>query len=57
MQRTKIGQLRFYFMMENALTLKSKRFPKSFDPEIDNWQSGVNFPQMKTYTFGLNLKF
>ncbi|WP_436487449.1 SusC/RagA family TonB-linked outer membrane protein [Chitinophaga sp. ARDCPP14] len=57
LQRAKIGQLRFYFMMENALTLKSKRFPKNFDPEIDNWQSGVNFPQMKTYTFGLNLKF
>ncbi|MFY0253823.1 SusC/RagA family TonB-linked outer membrane protein [Chitinophaga sp. 30R24] len=57
LQRSKISQLRFYFMMENALTLKSKQFPKSYDPEIDNWQSGVNFPQMKTYTVGVTLKF
>lgn len=57
LQRAKIGQLRIYFMMENALTWKSKAFPKNIDPEIDNWQSGTNFPQMKTYTIGLNLKF
>jgi len=57
LQRLKINQLRLYVMLENVFTIKSKNFPKSFDPEIDNWQSGVNFPQMKTYTLGLNLKF
>lgn len=57
LQRARIGQLRVYFMMENALTWKSKAFPTNIDPEIDNWQSGTNFPQMKSYTIGLNLKF
>jgi TonB-linked SusC/RagA family outer membrane protein len=57
LQRFKIGQIRIYAMLENVFTIKSGAFPKSFDPEIDNWQSGVNFPQMKTYTLGLNLKF
>ncbi|WP_158642504.1 SusC/RagA family TonB-linked outer membrane protein [Chitinophaga japonensis] len=57
LQRLKISQLRLYVMLENVLTLKSGNFPESFDPEIDNWQSGVNFPQLKTYTLGLNLKF
>lgn len=57
LQRLNISHLRFYIMMENALTLKSKAFPKSLDPEIDNWQSGTNFPQEKTFSLGLNLKF
>ncbi len=57
LQRLNISQLRFYVMLENAFTIKSKAFPKSYDPEIDNWQSGVNFPQQKTFTLGLNLKF
>ncbi|HEY0612953.1 MAG TPA: SusC/RagA family TonB-linked outer membrane protein, partial [Chitinophaga sp.] len=57
LQRVKIGQIRIYAMLENAFTIKFGKFPKSFDPEIDNWQPGVNFPQLKTYTLGLNLKF
>jgi len=57
LQRIKIGQIRIYAMLENAFTIKFGKFPKSFDPEIDNWQPGVNFPQLKTFTLGLNLKF
>lgn len=57
LQRAKVSYLRIYVIMENAFTLKAKDFPSSYDPEIDNWQSGVNFPQLKTYSLGLNLKF
>lgn len=57
LKRLKVSQLRIYASIDNLLTLKAKEFPNSFDPEIDNWQNGTNFPQMQTATLGLNIKF
>ncbi|MCD8081019.1 MAG: TonB-dependent receptor [Bacteroides sp.] len=51
-----LTRLRIYTSIENALTFTSY---KGFDPEVGN-NGGIdkgNYPQPRTYTFGLNLAF
>ncbi|MEX2403358.1 MAG: SusC/RagA family TonB-linked outer membrane protein [Balneolales bacterium] len=47
------SNIRVYFSGENLLTL-TRDFPGSYDPESSD---GVGYPQVKTYTLGLNITF
>jgi len=47
-----ISNVRVYFSGENLFTLTS--FPGNYDPETPD---GVGYPQIKTYTLGLNITF
>jgi TonB-linked SusC/RagA family outer membrane protein len=47
-----ISNARVYFSGENLFTLTG--FPGNYDPETPN---GVGYPQIKTYTLGLNITF
>lgn len=52
--KVKIASIRFYVSGQNLFT-RDKFYP-GFDPEIAN-TDGQFYPIMKTYTFGLNIKF
>lgn len=47
-----VSNLRAYFSGENLFTITG--FPGGYDPETAN---GVGYPQIKTYTLGLNVAF
>lgn len=47
-----LSDIRVFFSGENLLTLTG--FPGNYDPETSN---GVSYPQVKTYTLGLNITF
>lgn len=49
----KLSSLRIYLQAENPVTWH--HFPKGWDPEINT--GGDYYPILRTYTFGLNLKF
>ncbi|SHE64459.1 TonB-linked outer membrane protein, SusC/RagA family [Fodinibius roseus] len=47
-----LSNVRVFFSGENLLTITG--FPGNYDPETPN---GVGYPQVKTYTLGLNITF
>ena len=49
----RLASVRFYIQAENPFT--SHKYPKGWDPEINT--DGNYYPILKTYTFGVNLKF
>lgn len=51
--KAKLSSLRLYVQAENPFTWH--KFPQGWDPEINT--GGDFFPILRTYTFGLNLKF
>jgi len=53
-QKISLGSLRFYFSGINLLTF-TKVYP--FDPETPNQARGWNYPQQRTYMFGLVAQF
>lgn len=53
LSKVKLGSARIYFQAENPVTWHD--FPEGWDPEIST--GGVYYPILKTFTFGLNLKF
>ena len=48
-----IEKLRFYISVDNAFTITDFEI---FDPEVPN-QSGIIYPQVRTFLAGINLKF
>jgi TonB-linked SusC/RagA family outer membrane protein len=52
--KVKVGSIRLYVSGQNLFTWD--KFYPGFDPEIAN-NSGQFYPIMKTYTFGMNVKF
>ena len=56
-KRIGVGSIRLYLSGQNLITLSN--FYKGYDPEVSYGGSlgGEFYPIMKTYTFGLDLKF
>jgi hypothetical protein len=54
--KVKLQSLRVYFAATNLYTL-SKLSKYGLDPEAPSGMSGYYYPQMKTYSFGLNISF
>jgi hypothetical protein len=54
--KIKLGNLRVYLAGTNLFTL-SQLSKFGLDPEAPSGMSGYYYPQMKTYSFGLNISF
>lgn len=50
-----ISKARIYVSGQNLLTFT--KFPKSFDPELQSGWANGSYPQVKFYTFGIDLTF
>jgi len=50
-----ISKARVYVSGQNLLTFT--KFPKSFDPELGSGSANGSYPQVKFYTFGVDLTF
>ncbi|MBK7100107.1 MAG: SusC/RagA family TonB-linked outer membrane protein [Sphingobacteriales bacterium] len=50
-----VSELRFFVSGENLFSFD--KFWKGWDPEIDAVSNGAYYPQVKTFNFGINLKF
>ena len=50
-----ISKARIYVSGQNLLTFT--KFPKSFDPELNSGSANGSYPQVKFYTFGIDLTF
>jgi TonB-linked SusC/RagA family outer membrane protein len=50
-----ISKARLYVSGQNMLTFT--KFPKSFDPELGSGSANGSYPQVKFYTFGIDLTF
>jgi len=53
LQKIRMAGIRIYMQAENPFTFHN--YPEGWDPEINT--AGKYYPILKTYTFGLNLKF
>jgi hypothetical protein len=57
-KKISISKARIYFNAQNLLTFT--KFPSGFDPEVITaigTYNLFNIPQVKTYTFGINIDF
>ena len=54
LQKVNIQNLRLYFAGTNVFTLSGMN-KYSIDPEAPNGQGGYYYPQMRTFSFGINL--
>lgn len=56
-QQIKMKGLRVFLTGENLLTFTAKEFPKDVDPEIGNYVSAGNYPQIRVFSLGLHVDF
>lgn len=53
LDRAHIQRLRIYFSSNNPFTIRGDKRMKDFDPEMASQRA--SYPQLKTYSFGLNV--
>jgi hypothetical protein len=54
-KKVSLDRIRVFLSGENILTLH--HLPKGMDPESNNAYTGVNYPFLKKYSFGINVTF
>lgn len=55
LDKIKLQGLRFYLAGNNLFTIRGDKRMKDFDPEVASQRA--SYPQLKTYSFGVNLSF
>jgi len=56
-KRAKLTSVRLFAGADNLFVITSKYFPKTIDPEIDNYGDGSYYPQVRNLSLGLNVVF
>ncbi|HTI89692.1 MAG TPA: TonB-dependent receptor [Puia sp.] len=56
-KRAKVSSVRLFAGADNLFVITSKYFPKTLDPEIDNYGDGSYYPQVRNLSLGLNVVF
>ena len=54
-QRIHVQNIRVFVTGENLITITAKSFPKEADPELPNYTSFGNYPQLKVFSIGLHV--
>ncbi|MCO4292699.1 SusC/RagA family TonB-linked outer membrane protein [Solitalea sp. MAHUQ-68] len=54
-EKMRINALKLYLSGQNLFTIT--KYPDGYDPELPEVSRGANYPQVKVYTLGLDVKF
>lgn len=57
LRKLNVSSVRFFAGADNLFVITSKYFPKVLDPEIGNYSSGSNYPQVRNLSLGVNVVF